>query len=95
MFRFTDWFEKGHNFSGWKKHFEGKGINTEVRACAHGMTALFRSGAESVDREALSPAEESRRLYEERFGCECGWAQGWESRRGRRPGTKGEVASLA
>lgn len=86
MFRFTEWQEQGHDFRQWRRHFEERTVRTEVRPCAHGMVALFRDGAESVDEEALSPFEVSRVAYERRYGCECGWAMGWEGRRGGRPG---------
>lgn len=86
MFRFTEWQEKGHDFQSWQRHFAARDVKIEVRECAHGMTALFRDGAESVYLEALSPFEASRAGYEERYGCECGWTMGWEGRRGARPG---------
>ena len=86
MFRFTEWQEQGHDFRAWQKHFDERTIRTEVRPCAHGMVALFRDGAESVDKDALGPFELSRVDYERRYGCECGWTMGWEGRRGARPG---------
>lgn len=86
MFRFSEWQETGHDFHRWQKHFEARSVRTEVRPCAHGMVALFCDGAESVDEEALGPFEASRVGYERRYGCECGWAMGWEGRRGGRPG---------
>lgn len=96
MFRFTEWFEQGHDFEGWRAHFTTRGIDTEIRRCSHGMEALFRAGAEAVNPDSeLSPFEVSRRCYEARYACECGWRQGWETARGRRPGTTGDVASLA
>lgn len=85
MFRFSEWQETGHDFHRWQKHFEARSVRTEIRPCAHGMVALFRDGAESVDEEALGPFEVSRVAYERRYGCECGWVQDWEKRRGRRP----------
>jgi len=96
MFRFTEWFEQGHDFKGWMAHFADRDIATEVRRCSHGMEAIFRAGAESVNPDDdLSPFEVSRRGYEAKYGCECGWRQGWETARGRRPGTTGGSAILA
>ncbi len=95
MFRFTDWFEKGHDFGSWETHFAVRTVRVEIRSCAHGMTALFREGAEAIDHDALTPRESSLLAYEEKYGCECGWAQDWENRRGRRPGTRGETSTLA